>query len=596
MAKKYLSLEGLSEYDALLKTKIDDGDEAAKEYADAIKNELLNGAGEAYDTLKELGDLIDENADALQALETVANSKANADHNHDDVYETKTDAAAKLTESQTYTDTQVGNLSEGFSNIILEMYGGSIPEDGNVTIRGIANDEANTALDSAKSYTDSAVSGLASTSSVETSISTHNTATDAHNDIRVLITDLTTKLNNFLDVDDTTTDQLSEVLTLIENNKGTLESLTSSKVNVSDVVNNLTTNVADKPLSAAQGVAIKALIDALEDALETALADHDANTTKHITSAERTNWNAAKTHADSAHAPSNAEKNQNAFSNIKVGDVTVAADTVTDTVTFVGSNVTITPDATNDRIAFSVANGSTSAKGIVQLENSTSSTSTTTAATPNSVKSAYDLANTAKTNAETAQDRANNAYTLAESKVDSLSDLGITATAAELNYVEAVTSNIQTQLNDRIPFDNANAVSLKTGDDLNNFTTPGIYISGSSGVASGLTNSPTTSSGFKLFVIDGYISGRVSQFVTTNNNNLFYRHFNGTSWDDWDTLATKTGLDNKETKGTAATLINRTTAVNAADTNYATYMARGTSLNSAETNPTVNGTIAWTYE
>ena len=51
------------------------------------------------------------------------------------------------------------------------------------------------------------------------------------------------------------------------------------------------------------------------------------------------------------HAPSNAEKNQNAFSNIKVGDTTIAADTTTDTFTMVaGSNITLTPDATNDKV------------------------------------------------------------------------------------------------------------------------------------------------------------------------------------------------------------------------------------------------------
>lgn len=150
-------------------------------------------------------------------------------------------------------------------------------------------------------------------------------------------------------------------------------------------------------------------------ASKTEFDTHTGNTTVHITSTERTNWNAAKTHADSAHAPSNAEKNQNAFSNIAVsGQTTVAADTTTDTVTFAGSNVTITTNATNDKVTFSVANGSTSAKGVVQLTNSTSSTSTTTAATPSSVKSAYDLANTAKTNAATAQTRADSAYTLAE--------------------------------------------------------------------------------------------------------------------------------------------------------------------------------------
>lgn len=134
------------------------------------------------------------------------------------------------------------------------------------------------------------------------------------------------------------------------------------------------------------------------------LDSHTGNTTVHITSTERTNWNAAKTHADSAHAPSNAEKNQNAFSNIAVsGQTTVAADSATDTVTFAGSNVTIATDATNDKVTFAVADGSTSAKGVVKLTNSTSSTSTTTAATPSSVKSAYDLANQAKTAAATAQ-------------------------------------------------------------------------------------------------------------------------------------------------------------------------------------------------
>lgn len=42
--------------------------------------------------------------------------------------------------------------------------------------------------------------------------------------------------------------------------------------------------------------------------------------------------------------------------------------------------------------------------------------------------------------------------------------------------------------------------------------------------------------------------------------------------------------------------LNRTTNVNAADTNYTTYMARGEALFSAETTPSVNGCIAWQYE
>lgn len=56
--------------------------DSAKEYADSVKNDLLNGAGKAYDTLKELGDLIDENIDAIEALEIVAAGKADKVHTH----------------------------------------------------------------------------------------------------------------------------------------------------------------------------------------------------------------------------------------------------------------------------------------------------------------------------------------------------------------------------------------------------------------------------------------------------------------------------------------------------------------------------------
>lgn len=317
---------------------------------------------------------------------------------------------------------------------------------------------ASSKLSDAKNYTDTKTSGLASTSSVNTSISNHNTSTSAHSDIRGLIASLTTKLNSFLDVDDTTTDQLSEVITLINNNKGTLESLTTSKVNVSDIVNNLTTNATNKPISAAQGVVIKSLIDDLQTevdshthsisdvsglqsaldgkaesshgthvtystttpvmdgtasagsastvarsdhkhptdtsrASKTEFDSHVSDTTAHMTTTLKNQLSSAYNHSQAVHAPSNAEKNQNAFSNIAVGSTTVSADSATDTITFVGSNVSITTDTTNDKITFSVPNASTSVKGIVQLTNSTNSTSTTTAATPNSVKQAYDLAN-----------------------------------------------------------------------------------------------------------------------------------------------------------------------------------------------------------
>lgn len=294
---------------------------------------------------------IDENAIYLTPNEEIdLSSYVTAEHVNDN-FETKVEAIEKLTEAKTYTDIVASGKSDSNHN-----------HDSDYDVIGSASES----LILAKSYTDSKVANLTSTTVVDNKISSHNTSTSAHNDIRELIFDLTTKLNNFLDVDETTTDQLSEVLTLIENNKGTLESLTITKINVSDIINNLTTNSTSKVLSAAQGVAIKALIDVLQEeldshthtisdvsGLQSALDDkaasshgihvtysttdpvmdgtastgsastvarsdhkhptdtsrasktefdtHVNDTTKHITSTERTDWNAAKTHADSAH-------------------------------------------------------------------------------------------------------------------------------------------------------------------------------------------------------------------------------------------------------------------------------------------------------
>lgn len=51
---------------------------------------------------------------------------------------------------------------------------------------------------------------------------------------------------------------------------------------------------------------------------------------------------------------SGAQVNQNAWSNLHVGSTTISADSATDTLTLVaGSNVTLTPDATNDSLTIS---------------------------------------------------------------------------------------------------------------------------------------------------------------------------------------------------------------------------------------------------
>lgn len=110
----------------------------------------------------------------------------------------------------------------------------------------------------ARNNIDAEASGTA-----ESKVSEHNVSDTAHNDIRLLVQGLTERLNALADSDDTTLDQMSEVVAYIKSNKSLIDAITTSKINVSDIIDNLTTNVSNKPLSAAQGAKLKSLIDAI---------------------------------------------------------------------------------------------------------------------------------------------------------------------------------------------------------------------------------------------------------------------------------------------------------------------------------------------
>ena len=240
---KYISYDKLQKYDSLIKNKINVDDASilasSKSYTDSqiinLKNNLVNGAGTAYDTLLELGNLIDNNASAIDALEVIANGKANITHSH---------AISDITNLQT-----------------------------------ILNGKAASSHGTHVSYSTTApvMDGTASVGSASTvARSDHKHPTDTSR------------------------------------------------------------------------------------AAQTSLDSHTSNTTLHITSTERTNWGTGYTHSQSAHAPSNAEPNQNAFSNVKVGSTTIAADSKTDTLTLVaGTNVTLTPDTNGDSITITAKDTNT---------------------------------------------------------------------------------------------------------------------------------------------------------------------------------------------------------------------------------------------
>ena len=72
-----------------------------------------------------------------------------------------------------------------------------------------------------------------------------------------------------------------------------------------------------------------------------------------------------------------AEPNQNAFANVTVGSTNIQADAKSDTLTLVaGSNVTLTPDATNDKVTIAAtdttySDATTSAAGLMSAADKT---------------------------------------------------------------------------------------------------------------------------------------------------------------------------------------------------------------------------------
>ena len=75
--------------------------------------------------------------------------------------------------------------------------------------------------------------------------------------LKAMIDDIYTLLQS----DDTSLDQLQEIVGYIKNNRSLIEGITSSKVSVSDIIDNLVSSISDKPLSAKQGKVLKDLVD-----------------------------------------------------------------------------------------------------------------------------------------------------------------------------------------------------------------------------------------------------------------------------------------------------------------------------------------------
>lgn len=123
----------------------------------------------------------------------------------------------------------------------------------------------------------------------------------------------------------------------------------------------------------------------------------------------------------------------------------------------------------------SIATATTGNQGIVQLTDSVTSTSTATAAVPNSVKTAYDQAVTATTNAATAQSAADS-----KAAVGSTTPSGVAATAAVGTSVQAARADhahnglisVSGTTNQITASTTAGAVTLSTPQNIHTTATP----------------------------------------------------------------------------------------------------------------------------
>lgn len=254
-------------------------------YADGVGFIFINSPMMGVLVLIQYGD----NTDSQYAVEQGASITIGTQHFHFDEEADFTDTINAMIDAKAYShpSTHPANMITGLATVAtsgkysdlsgtptIPVIPNSLKNPNALIINGTIYDgseEKNISGLATETYVTNQIAAIP-TPDVSGQINNHNTAEDSHNDIRLLVDGLTTRLNTLANSDDTTLDQMSEVVAYIKNNKSLIDGITTNKVNVADIVNNLTTNITNKPLSAAQGVALKALIDELVD--DKANSDH----------------------------------------------------------------------------------------------------------------------------------------------------------------------------------------------------------------------------------------------------------------------------------------------------------------------------------
>lgn len=231
--------------------------------------------------------------------------------------------------------------------------------------------------------------------------------------------------------------------------------------------------------------------DAKQDTLELYAGNNitltpDANNDKVTIAATDTTYTAGTRIAISSSnvISTTAEINQNTFSNVKVGDVTIEADSKTDTLELIqGSNVTLTPNATNDSIT--IAATDTNTHRPIQLNGTQILGNNTTAL---NLKNGDNISMTNSSGTVT------------------INATGIPSKQSDLTEVRL------------------------TNEDLNDVTYPGFYYAAGGNT---VTNKPTGYNNFGLVVVHNASGSQYTQ-VISNENGSYRRIKNADgTWTSW---------------------------------------------------------------
>lgn len=262
---------------------------AAQNAASGVENRLAGYVSDAQSakTGAETAKNAAEQAAETAAAEAVQQAESQLQEYVDDAEQAKEDAQSAAGTAAQNAVSQANTQLAGY--VSAAQAAQRAAEQARDEAQGIAGGDfastayvdgkAATAESNAKTYADQKIAAIP-TPDVSGQINTHNTNADAHNDIRLLITELTNRLNALANSEDVDLDQMDELVAYIKANRDLIGQITTGKVSVSDIIDNLTTNVANKPLSAAQGVALKALVDAASTAAANAQTTADGKQAK----------------------------------------------------------------------------------------------------------------------------------------------------------------------------------------------------------------------------------------------------------------------------------------------------------------------------